>query len=231
MASKASKIDAVRSIFRTLIPAPVRNSKVVTSLKRRLPHDWIYNSSYYSATVEEPAVQSAPQIVDSIVLSFKPKTVVDVGCGTGALLEALRDRGCDVFGLEYSEVGLEYCRNKRKLPVEKFDLEKDRLGGDRTFDVAVSLEVAEHLPEIAADKFVDILTSLAPQVVFTAAHPGQGGADHVNEQPASYWIAKFNQRGYQYVAELSTLWRKGWEASGEVASWYYENLMLFQKVS
>lgn len=110
-----------------------------------LAHDWIYDSDYYEKTVEGPAARSAGRIADSILSDFKPANLIDVGCGTGVLLEALRERGCEVFGLEYAEAALRYCRN-RKLNVAKFDLERDVFNESRTFDVAVSMEVAEQHP-------------------------------------------------------------------------------------
>ena len=143
--------------------------------------------------------------------------------------EALRDRGCGVWGLEYSEAALHYCRNRR-LDVARFDLERDDYRGEQTFDAAISMEVAEHLPERAAGRYVDLLTRLSPVVIFTAAPPGQGGTDHVNEQPGVYWIAKFRARGFDVAAEQSERWRERWRASGEVDSWYHENLMIFRRV-
>jgi SAM-dependent methyltransferase len=71
-------------------------------------HDAIYDSDYYASSVEDPAARSAEAISESILLDLQPSTVVDVGCGTGALLEALRRRGCQVFGFEYSEAALRY---------------------------------------------------------------------------------------------------------------------------
>lgn len=141
----------------------------------------------------------------------------------------MRERQCEVFGLEYSEAGLAYCR-RRRLDVAKFDLELDSFTPNRTFDTAVSMEVAEHLPETVADRYVDLLSSLAPWIVFTAAAPGQGGTDHVNEQPASYWIDKFQARGFCFVEDRSHEWREEWEKSGDVADWYYKNLMILRRV-
>ena len=150
--------------------------------------------------MEGPASQSAARIAATIAEDLKPTTVIDVGCGTGALLAALRERGCRVCGLEYAEAALVHCR-ARQLEVEKFDLEHDTYRADRRFEVAISMEVAEHLPEGAADRYVDLLTRLAPVIVFTAASPGQGGTDHVNEQPPSYWIAKFRDRGFEQLEQ------------------------------
>lgn len=166
----------------------------------------------------------------SIVNEFSPSTVIDIGCGTGALLNALRERGCEVKGLEYAEAALEYCRS-RNLDVSKFDLEKDSYRPEKQFDVAVSTEVAEHLPESVADRYVDLLTSAAPAIVFTAAPPGQEGADHINLQPASYWHSKFKARGFDYDPETSERWKAEWKDSGEVQDWYYWNLMIFRKAA
>src|SRR5262249_27263419 len=124
--------------------------------------------------------------------------------------------------------GLKRCR-ARGLEVTKFDLERNVFDNDRTFDVSVSMEVAEHLPETVADRYVGLLAQLSRIIVFTAAPPGQGGIDHVNEQPASYWIAKFQNHGFEHAAELSDRWRENWKASGDVRVWYYNNLMIFRR--
>jgi len=197
-----------------------------------LAHDWIYDSDYYEKGIAGLAARSAGRIADSILSDFKPASLIDVGCGTGALLEALRDRGCEVFGLEYAEAALRHCRD-RKLNVAKFDLERDVFNESRTFDVAVSMEVAEHLPETVADCYVDLLVRLSRIVVFTAAPPNQPWidveTDHVNEQPPSYWITKFQQRGFEHLEELSQRWRETWKATGDVTNWYYKNLMIFRR--
>jgi cyclopropane fatty-acyl-phospholipid synthase-like methyltransferase len=161
---------------------------------------------------------------------FMPKHVVDVGCGTGALLQALQDRGCDVFGLEHSKAGLGYCK-ARNINVVQFDLEKDVIQENWKFDVAVSMEVAEHLPEGIADSYVDMLTRMAPVVVFTAATPGQRGHDHVNLQPRTYWVSKYERRGFNFVSEITERWRENWKSSQEVEWYYWKNLMIFRRLN
>lgn len=215
------------------LPRKVRRSSTLQKIKntinnRLLGHDGIYNEDYYQHTVEGPAAQSAPVICRSIVNGFRPGSLVDVGCGTGALMEAVRQAGIRVKGFEYSEAALAFCR-KRNLDVTKFDLEKDVLTAGERFDVAVSMEVAEHLPASVADKYVDLLTRLSDTVVFTAAPPGQGGQDHVNEQPPEYWIEKFAGRGLGFDNEVTKSWRDDWQSSGRVAEWYYKNLLVFRK--
>jgi SAM-dependent methyltransferase len=231
MLSKMGRRPAiVKSIYRALVPASIRASHTVARLKSRLlAHDWMYDAEFYEKSVEGPALRSAARIAATIVSDLQVTHVIDVGCGTGALLEALRERGCRVSGLEYSETALRYC-HARHLEVAKFDLERDVYTRAGSFDAAISMEVAEHLPMNAADRYIDLLTRLSAVVIFTAAPPGQGGKDHVNEQPASYWIDKFLQRNFDYVHDQSRQWRNSWKVAGDVESWYHENLMIFRRL-
>jgi len=223
----------LKSVYHVVVPLPIRESRLVSRFKwfvyeSLFGHDAIYDSDYYAEFVERPAVRSAEPISESILLDLRPKTVVDVGCGTGPLLEALRKRGCQVLGLEYSEAALQYCR-RRKIDVRKFNLERDILEDDLTFDVVISMEVAEHLPDKVAGRYVDLLTRLSSVIVFTAAPPGQGGTDHVNEQPPSYWISKFRAVGFLHDEGLSRGWRERWRDGNIVDSMYYQNLMIFRR--
>ncbi|MFH0341650.1 MAG: class I SAM-dependent methyltransferase [Chromatiales bacterium] len=222
-------LPMIKNTYRKVVPQSIKQIPLVTKLvERLLGHDAVYDMDYYANDVEDPAVRSAGVIADSILLDLQPKTAVDVGCGTGALLKTLQERGCEVFGLEYSEAALEYSR-ARGLDVLKFDLERDIFKDDRTFDVAISMEVAEHLPQKIADRYVELLTRLSSIVVFTAAPPGQGGLDHVNEQPPSYWFSKFQARDFNHDGDLSERWRNSWKATGVMADWYYKNLMIFRR--
>ena len=231
----SSLLRAGRRVWRAIVPPSFRDRPLAKKIKsyyfRRLgidPHEVVYDLAYFEREVEHSAAQSAKVMARSIRAGLKPRTVIDVGCGTGALLEEFQKEGCQVFGLEYAESALQYCR-KRKLNVRKFDLKKMSLTNQPTYDVAISMEVAEHLPETCANRYVLLLTSLSPCVVFTAARPGQGGTDHVNEQPASYWISKFQSRGFERDEILSSRWKLEWESSGSVSSHYYHNLLIFRR--
>jgi 2-polyprenyl-3-methyl-5-hydroxy-6-metoxy-1,4-benzoquinol methylase len=158
-----TSVPIFKTLYRILVPTSVRTSRTVARLKARfLPHDWIYDAEFYETSVERPARRSAARIATTIADDLKPATIIDVGCGTGALLTALRERGCGVWGIEYADAALVRCR-ARHLEVEKFDLENDEYHAGRSFEVAISMEVAEHLPRKAADRYVDLLTRLAPR--------------------------------------------------------------------
>ncbi len=189
-------------------------------------HDDIYNADYFYI-VDEDAKLGASIIADYIARTFHPKSVLDVGCGTGTLMNSLASLQIAVKGLEYSEAALRFCR-KRKLNVQKFDLENDILTKVEQFDLVVSMEVAEHLPASVSDRYIDLLTQSANRVVFTAATPGQGGHDHVNEQPHEYWIDKFSRRNFRYNEPLSLKWREEWSKT-TIPFWYSHNLMIFER--
>ena len=221
-------------LTRGVIPASIKASKPYGKLRGKLQgllasHNSIYDADNYADWIEPPAVQSAGPISNSIILQFSPKSVIDVGCGTGALLAAFRERGCLVTGIEYSDAALHHCR-ARGLTVTKFDLNQDirtSMFSGSQYDIAISLEVAEHLPEKVADRFVGLLCGLSSIVIFSAATPGQGGTDHVNEQPHSYWIEKFSARGYSHDGTNSKKFAQEWSAA-HVANFYYENIMVFR---
>jgi SAM-dependent methyltransferase len=161
-------------------------------------------------------------------------SVVDIGCGHGLLLAALRraDPSLSVFGYDGSEAALARARS-RGLTVARLDLtamSRDgavRLAHDLgRFELAMCLEVAEHIPSWHADKLLTILAGVQ-KVVFSAAHPNQGGHLHVNEQPARYWIERLAARGLTLVP-----WDDQFRADVAGLSlpwWYKTNVHAFER--
>lgn len=215
--------------FRSAFSASGMAKELKNSLRNQLAkhagRDDIYNQEYY-VYVDAQAARSAPVIVRSLVARFTPRHVADVGCGTGALLSEFRVQGVEGTGFEYSAAALQICR-QRGLNVHRFNIEEKGIPHPGCFDLVTCFEVAEHLSADSADPLVELLSRLAPIVIFTAATPGQGGgADHINEQPHEYWIEKFEHRGYRLDRSLTDDWRSHWEQAG-VASFYARNLMIF----
>ena len=129
---------------------------------------------------------------------LRPRSVVDVGCGTGTWLKAFEEHGVsDFFGVD----GEAREPDGAQIPRIVSSLADLRSGVnlDRRFDLAVSLEVAEHLPEESALDFVQSLTRLASVVMFSAAIPHQGGIEHVNVQWPEYWQELFGQSNFVAV--------------------------------
>lgn len=166
--------------------------------------------------------RSADTITSVLLEHFTPQSVVDVGCGTGTWLAAFRNHGIsDVLGVDgdYVEESMLEIPRENFLP---FDLSKP-LQLERGFDLAISLEVAEHLDEAHADNFIDSLTDLAPIVLFSGAIPHQGGVNHVNEQWQDYWADKFKLKDYIPIDAI----RKFTWSNNDVAAHYAQNIILY----
>lgn len=206
-----------RAAYRAIFPEPLRRF-----VRNRLMRGG-YSPAFFDR-LDEMQAGSYDVMAGSIVDRLHPRFVVDVGCGSGALLAALAARGVRTFGLEGSPAGVASAR-RRKIDVRLTDLIQPFTL--EPCDVVISLEVAEHLPESAADPFVASLTSAAPHVVFSAATPGQGGLDHINEQPHAYWLEKFRARGFIADEETTEAVREHWRRSG-VASWYCRNVFFLR---
>lgn len=166
--------------------------------------------------------RSAKVLVPLVAQLLRPTSVVDVGCSTGSWLAEFMAAGVtDILGFDGDYVD----RSMLVIPAERFrahDLRRP-IPVDRRFDLAMSLEVAEHLPESAAAPLVRALTEMAPIVLFGAAIPGQGGTNHVNEQWQSYWVSLFRDRGYSPLdAVRPSLW-----TNTEVEPWYRQNTLLY----
>jgi len=168
----------------------------------------------------------AARTVLSMVLEALPpvRSAIDVGCGVGTWLSVLIERGVrDVLGIEGEWVeGAPLVIPRQALQLA--DLARSCPIG-RRFDLAISLEVAEHLPEASAEAYLDGLVAAADFVLFSAAIPGQGGVGHVNEQWPAYWAEKFAARGYVALDCLrSRLWH-----DPAIPFWYRQNLLLIAR--
>lgn len=168
------------------------------------------------------ARSAAEVIVPLIIAMVSPRSVVDIGCGIGVWLAACRRAGIDdVIGTDGDYVP----RSQLLIPGNRFvaaDLTAPFDLG-RRFDLAISLEVAEHLTEAAAEGFVASLVQIAPVILFSAAIPGQGGPGHVNEQWQEYWRSKFAAVGYVACDAIRPLvW-----GDNRVDYYYQQNILVY----
>lgn len=178
----------------------------------------MYDAAFYDMI--RPGVQSSAAVVAPLVHRLiSPASVVDVGCGEGWWAAAFADLGCQVLGVDGA-----YVQQRAVVPFRAHDLAFPLPDLGRC-DLAVCLEVAEHLPAARAGGLVKDLTALSDVVLFSAAVPGQGGAGHVNEQPPAYWVDLFGQQGYAPSGALRWL---VWD-DARVENWYRANLLVFAR--
>ena len=161
------------------------------------------------------------------VLSFvKPNSVVDIGCGLGTFIRAFKENGIDkVLGLDgaWAPKTLLF-QNIEKEEFKEVDLEKPIELGEK-FDLAVCLEVAEHISPDRGPSLVKDICRLSDIVLFGAAIPFQGGDNHINERWPTYWIDQFEKNGYEVRDILRS---KIWNQDG-IYWWYKQNSFFFVK--
>ena len=165
--------------------------------------------------------KDAEHIVPFAIKLFNPTSVLDVGCGLGHFLKVFIDSGIsDVTGIEGEWL------DKSKLVIDENivhirDLEKP-FDLNRKFDIALCLEVAEHLSENAAEQLIASLTAHSDVIIFSAAIPEQGGQNHINEQWIDYWEVFFNKQGYKlYDIIRPFIWN-----IHDIFWWYRQNIIV-----
>jgi cyclopropane fatty-acyl-phospholipid synthase-like methyltransferase len=172
--------------------------------------------------IERGSIASAKRLSEFVVPLLGVSSILDVGCGRGAWLREWQNAGVKIA----KGVDGPYVRQQSLLIdaqdftavdlSEKFDL-------GRRFDLVISLEVAEHLPRSCSEAFISSLVKHADLVLFSAATPGQGGENHINERPLSFWQDIFRSKGYEAYDVIRPVFR----ANKSVEPWYRFNTILY----
>lgn len=184
----------------------------------------LYDEEFYNLIIKYnyPSAQTVVPLVAELV---KPKSIIDFGCGVGCWLKAFD----------------EYCKLKRMMGLEGDWLVKEKLmvsekniryvdfmndweiSSEELYDLAICLEVAEHLNEERGNLLLDNMTKVSNIILFSAAIPQQGGSGHVNERWQSYWIQKFQDRKYVCADIIRpNIW-----GNSKVLAHYRQNMFLF----
>jgi SAM-dependent methyltransferase len=201
----------------------------LSRIGERFKIGWLTYNKVVMELFHSMALENAPKVADAILDVFPGvRSLIDVGAGSGAFAAEFTRRGLRVVGLEHSIHGINLARQQgvdcHSLDLEKFSPSQTTL----TADLVYSFEVAEHLPPSLADKFVNVIMMLGPIVVFTAAHLGQGGIGHINEQPLNYWIRRFEQGGFDLSEVETERLRESFRNRG-TSLWFSANAAVFRR--
>ena len=183
-----------------------------------------YKQEFY-VNRHQKTVYSAKSVL-SLVLKVLPPvhSAIDFGCGVGTWLSVLKEEGVtEIRGLDGPWVDQNLLEIDKKYFIKSNFEEPIFL--DKRYDLAISLEVAEHVSKNSASIFVESLVGASDFVLFAAAIPFQGGTGHINEQWPDYWIEQFSSKDYvalDYVR--SNIWN-----DNNIPFWYRQNIFLFVK--
>jgi len=192
----------------------------------------VYHKNFWgdeSNLVDTGFVKSASGVLPVVFeyLEFVPTTVIDFGCGRGAWLFVCKELGTvRTIGIDGPWVSME----DEKIGVDKFiqhDLETPFESDARKSDLAICLEVAEHISIDGSDNLCDTLTNSSDNILFSSAPKGQGGEHHINEQSLEFWDALFEKRGFSRIKNF----RKELSKVKNVDWWYINNTCLYKKTS
>ncbi len=191
--------------------------KKVEVLRRE--NDLLYNEEYYQNYNGDDYGRNDKwlsffgNIADNIVEKIQPKTVLDIGCAYGLLVESLRDRNCEAFGIDVSD----YALSKAREDIVKYlSVETILRPLDKKFDLIVTIEVIEHIKEDDCETAIRNMCAAADSVLLATTPDDFDDPTHFNVQPPVYWVRQFAKFGFApdilhdagYLTPYTILFRK-----------------------
>ncbi len=181
-----------------------------------------YGENYYATYAGGPYERNeqwlgfAGRIADRLVEDINPTTSLDAGCAMGFLVEALRDRGVEAYGVDLSEYALSRAREDIKPYLRHASLTEPL---PQRYDLITCIEVLEHLSPEDAELAIANLCSHTDDIVMSSTPTEYGEASHINVQPAEYWAERFARQGFyrdtDYDATFLISWAVRFRRSSE----------------
>lgn len=209
----------------------------------------LFDENYFATSCGEPYERSEvwlnlfSSFAERIQRDINPASVLDAGCAMGFLVEKLRERGIEAWGVDISEYAIgevapsvrEYCWVGSIT--DPFPMK---------YDLIVSIEVLEHLPQEQAESAVANLCRFSDDVLFSSTPYDYKEASHFNVQPVEYWAELFAKEGFtrdvDFNGSFITPWTVRYRRTGhpmhrivreyERKFWYFwkENIDLREQI-
>jgi len=195
------------------------------------PLEEIYGPKFFAR--RDKLLWRAEIVCNAINDVFEPESVMDVGCGIGEYVQFWQEKlNISAWGIEGVDHPYFVTKNiaiqDMRLKQIVWPFANGRARIDK-FDLAVCLEVLEHVEPEYANIFVENLTGLSDQILVSAAQPGQGGHYHVNCQPKEWWLSKFMEFNYGYDDVLTCAIKQALQPWKHRRELYHNNLIFFSK--
>ena len=147
------------------------------------------------------------RVADRIQTDIQPTTVLDAGCATGMLVEGLRNRNVQAWGIDHSEYAIQNAHPDVRPFLwvgsicEPFP---------QKYDLIVTIEVFEHLLPAQAEQAAAVLCQHTDDILFSSTPYDYIEATHLNVQPPEYWAELFARHGFvrdvDFDADFITPW-------------------------
>lgn len=182
-----------------------------------MPIDYNHGSNHHTP-------DAARVVLPLLRSSFGFRSVLDVGCGIGTWLRAAIDEGVhEYLGIDGVDIAPEQLLFDRAR-FQQRDFEESWTVPGR-YDLAICLEVAEHLSAEAAPTLIECICAHATLVLFSAAAPHQPGQHHVNCQWPEYWQSLFNRNQFECLDAIRmSIW-----SDDRVDPWYRQNIFVARR--
>jgi|GEM_PF-3101174 len=198
----------------------------------------IYDQEFFRMHADNmPAYEELARLIDNVNDGRHEKSIIDVGCGHGFLVESLRQCGyANTYGLEGSSSAETVwpAKNRSYYTIGDITDKQTGLAMEKT-DIVCSFETGEHIDKRFAKQYIQLLTQHKPEKIFFGAatlYQDCGlNPTHVNEQPFSYWINHFLDEQYSLDILLTVQMRNSMFRNSQVFSnawWYPKNILVFK---
>ncbi|HOT89982.1 MAG TPA: class I SAM-dependent methyltransferase [Anaerolineae bacterium] len=181
-------------------------------MHKTIPAEY-YDAYYYAYDCGRPYQRDETwlaffgRIAELIDLDLHPRTVLDAGCAMGFLVEKLRERGVEAYGIDISEYAIQ---NVHESVRDFCQVGSVTVPFSRHYDLIVCLEVLEHLSPTQAREAIANFCQHTEQVLFSSTPLDYREATHINVHPPEYWAELFARQGFirdvDYDASFITPW-------------------------
>lgn len=195
----------------------------------------VYNEDYYKSHCgenyergngwEEIFARQAERIVKEI----NPKTVLDVGCAAGYLVEGLRDRGVEANGIDVSSYAISKVRDDIK-PFCTVQSATECIEGK--YDLITCIEVMEHLAPEDFTVAIENMCNATDIIIFSSTPFDFNEESHYSINSPGFWVEKFAYNGFyhdveydcSYIAVQTMLFRRENKTKINLARSYEDKL-------
>jgi len=176
-----------------------------------------YGAGYYANYAEgEITYEHSPHwlgffgtIADRLIEDFQPATALDAGCAIGLLVEALRDRGVDAEGIDFSEFAIAKSREDVRPFLTVGSITEPLR---KSYDLITCVEVLEHMTPEDADRAIANLCAFTDELIVSSTPVHYRDPTHTNIHPQEYWSERFARHGFIRDVDYDGLYIAPWAA-------------------